>query len=365
MKIAPGVKINVGKRGFSSVSVGHMNFGRRGVYQNFNIPGTGITYRAQLMGRHKQSRPVATRPANNTKDMTVSLHLYDDGSVTFLDQKGKPLPDSLIVAAKKQHREKILEWLHEHANEFNAEIETLLNIHLTTPAPYGEVIVNPKPIPPETIKAGGVFGLFESQRRKADEANRRAQLEYDQELKKWEQAENALKSDPEVMASVLSGALASIEWPRETSVSFDIRDDGQTVLLDVDLPEIEDMPDKEAHVNSKEFMLTLKERSQTQRQVEYVKHIHAIGFRLIGDVFACLPSISMVVFSGYSQRASKMTGRIEDEYLYSVRVSRDGWERIDFTNLELIDVVEAFERFDLRRNISKRGVITPIQPFDK
>ena len=38
--------------------------------------------------------------------------------------------------------------------------------------------------------------------------------------------------------------------------------------------------------------------------------------------------------------------------------------RDQFQNLKSIDVVDALTRFQLRRNMSKSGVFTAIQPFD-
>jgi hypothetical protein len=56
MKIAPGVLMNLGKSGVSSVSAGGFNFGKRGVHKNFSIPGTGISYRSQVIGEPTEKR---------------------------------------------------------------------------------------------------------------------------------------------------------------------------------------------------------------------------------------------------------------------------------------------------------------------
>jgi hypothetical protein len=364
LKIAPGVRMNFGKRGPSSISAGGFNFGKRGVHRSFSIPGTGISYRSQIVGR-SQSKPTPSRKqsASSKKSIPVQLSLQDDGSVTFADQKGNPLPDNLVREAKKQNRETVLSWLQEQCDKYNAEIDLLLNIHLTTPAPSGEVFVNPKPTPPEAEKYGCLANILSSYRQRVDERNRLAQENFEKELSNWEVAEQALRSDIKVMEAVLTEAFESIEWPRETLVSFDIVDDGQTVLLDVDLPEIEDMPTKEAQINARDLRLKITDRSQTKLLLDYLTHIHAIGFRFIGDVFAYLPSVTTIVFSGYSQRVSSQLGHIVDEYLYSVRVSRAAWQAINFSNLESIDVAASFDSFELRRKATKRGVLSAIEPF--
>ena len=354
--------MNIGKRGASSISVGGFNFGSRGVYHTVNIPGTGISYRSAVVGQKQKSAPAKAQKGKTT-EMAVSLSLKDDGTVVYKDNKGKPLPDALVRMAQKQNKEIILQWLQEQSDNYNAEAEALLRIHLATPAPSGAIIVNPKPEPPKTESHGLRSHLFGGQRQKVDDRNRQAQEEYEKSLIVWEKAEQALRTNVEVMSAVLSNAISSIEWPRETSLSFDIVGNGSTALLDVDLPEIEEMPTQQAAVAVREMKLAIKDRTQAQIQMDYLTHIHAIGFRLIGDVFAHLPTVSTVIFSGYSQRVNKTTGRTEDEYLYSVRVPRSQWEKINFDNLEAIDVVACFERFELRRNVTKRGVISPIEPF--
>ena len=63
------------------------------------------------------------------------------------------------------------------------------------------------------------------------------------------------------------------------------------------------------------------------------------------------------------QRPNKQTGQVEDQYLYSVKVPRRLWREIDFGNLDDVDAVAAFERFEMRRSISKTGVFQPVDPL--
>jgi hypothetical protein len=54
VKILPGIRLNVGKKGINSVSVGGRgamtNIGKHGTHTTYSIPGTGISYRT---GSHK------------------------------------------------------------------------------------------------------------------------------------------------------------------------------------------------------------------------------------------------------------------------------------------------------------------------
>jgi len=54
IKILPGVRINISKKGISSASVGPRGLsttvGKDGVHQNVGVPGTGVSYRTKITG---------------------------------------------------------------------------------------------------------------------------------------------------------------------------------------------------------------------------------------------------------------------------------------------------------------------------
>ena len=51
IKLLPGVKLNLGKKGISSVSIGKrgatVNINKNGVQTTLGIPGTGISYKSK------------------------------------------------------------------------------------------------------------------------------------------------------------------------------------------------------------------------------------------------------------------------------------------------------------------------------
>lgn len=66
----------------------------------------------------------------------------------------------------------------------------------------------------------------------------------------------------------------------------------------------------------------------------------------------CWCARQQVILSAFSQRPDRQTGWVEDQCLYS-----------DFGNLDDVDLVAAFEQFELRRSMSKTGVFQPIDPL--
>lgn len=390
-KLAPGIRMNLSASGLSA-SFGprgaSVSVGKRGVYGNAGFPGTGLSTRQKLSGNQSQSRTAyrAPSPVPKITEVPLTVGVGDDGVLFFKDRAGAPLSEHLVTIAKKQHGDAIKGLIQRKCDEINEQIEAVGDLHLDTPSPHERprfvacAYDNPRPTPP-TSQAPGFFAKFlASQREKVDTQNAQAVRTHAVHLREWEAGlathkqteerrrrhiEELIYSDPEAMESQLEENLKEIAWPRETLVTTEVFEGGTTALIDVDLPEIEDMPSKTAGVPSRGMKLSVKDMSPTQVQKFYMRHVHSIGFRIIGEIFASLPQAQRVILSGYSQRRDTATGQVGDEYLYSVRVERSEWGAIDFTSAGLnnLDVVEALGRFNLRRTMSKTGVFKPIDPY--
>ncbi|MBP8000492.1 MAG: DUF4236 domain-containing protein [Chloroflexi bacterium] len=301
IKILPGVRLNLSKSGLS-VTLG-------GRLLSFNLGKRGTYANVDLPGSGLTYRTrLGGSKVKGVRD-DVTLGLNEDGTLSLMDDGGDLLPEQDAAAYRKAHKKEIVTWLEESCGRVNNETLALIHFHRATPAPT-------TPKPPE--------------------------------------------ADPQI---TLAKHIEAIPWPRETNVSFDFGNTGDTVWLDVDLPEIEDMPTAQATVNKSTLRLVFKERSATQRRKEYQTHIHAVAFRLAGELFAAMPALNSIVLSAYSQRTNLRTGQISDDYLLSVRTTREQWQQINFANLDAIDVVAAFDLFTVRRQMSKGGEFTPIEPF--
>ncbi|MGY4829188.1 DUF4236 domain-containing protein [Sphaerotilaceae bacterium SBD11-9] len=381
IKLAPGVRWNFSSGG-SSWTLGprgaSVNIGKRGTYANTKAFGFGPSTRQRLSGPKQVPRtePTATR-------VSLTCSVDDNGILSFSDAQGNPAPDHLVNAAKKQNKDALLGLITQKCEEINANLEALGRLHHDTPDANAkprydvESFDIPEPTPPTLPRLGFIDKLFAGRRRRiaekhaqAMELHAAARVEWDRERaafdahneKQRELVERRIYVEPQAMEQFLEQRLQEIVWPRETLVAMELADGGQKVLLDVDLPEVEDMPTKLAAVPSRGLKLSVKELSATKVQRLYMEHVHSVMFRLIGESFAALPLASTIVASGYSQRRDPGTGVLRDDYLLSVRVARSDWVRLDFSALATVDVVEALSRFALLRNMSKTGIFKPIAP---
>jgi hypothetical protein len=286
-------------------------------------------------------------------------------------------------AFREQNAAEVETFLAGAAERWNNGIEEILQVHLTTPPPSERLeftkqsfaLSRPDAFAP---RKSGVLGFFWPPfRRRVAAENEQRLSEWNHEQEKWERQrqeheedEAALKKDyeegrffdTESMERVLSSRLSQLRWPRETEVSFQVRDGGSACWLDVDLPEVEDIPTACATPASRGMKLNVRKKSDAQLRREYAQHVHGVLFRIIGEVFHCLPTVEQVVASGYSQRPDPTTGHVRDDYLISLRVQRERWSELNFRSLDSLDVVACFEPMELRRKMTKTGHFSPIVP---
>ncbi len=379
IKLAPGLRLNMGKRGFGfSVGPRGASFtaGPSGVHGNLGLPGTGLSYRTSLPSGRPQAVPRG--------QMNVSISIKNDGRLMFASPDGVPLPSNVENTTKKEHAETIRAWLEGQCAEINDVLDACVNIHTRSPAPEANERFRPAefslPMPelPKERSPGLAARFLASKRAEVERENQEAVATYERNVAEWNkkkaeflEAEQRRKvifeklrhTDPVVMDEYLSQVLQSLSWPGETNVTFELTGQGQTIFIDIDLPEIDDFPRRSATVAARGLRLNVKELSEKETRTNYARHVHGIGFRIAAVAFYSLPAVNQVVLSAYSQRPDKSTGGLRDEYLYSVRVLRSEWSRIDFGGLHRIDPIEALQCFEIRQLLTKTGELAPIEPF--
>jgi hypothetical protein len=314
----------------------------------------------------------------------VELTLDAAGVVQFADQEGAPLPIGAEKRVRAAHGAEIRAWLTERCAEWNRSSERLLNLHHETPGPDAPLdfeahpFAEPQPEPFIPREPDFRERSWPPARKKFEDENAAGKRAYEEALWAWRRRRSAHEAaeaerrkaleigrygDRVVMERFLTERLAALAWPTETAIAFELSLDATALFLDVDLPELELIPAREVAVAARGLRLGFKDLSEAQVRRAYAWHVHGVLFRLIGEAFAALPGVQRIIASGYSQRLDGATGRLADDYLISAEVERALWGRIDFANLEALDLLAAFERFALRRKLTRHGIFTAIEPF--
>jgi hypothetical protein len=383
-KLAPGVRLNVG-RGGMSWSLGprgaSVSIGKRGTYLNASLPGTGLSSRTRLdrptAKLHREATP-------QTVTMSLSLEVDEEGVVRYFDQNRIPVSQDLVVQARRQHGDAIRELLERRCAEINEDIAALGQLHWHTPAPRSPIAFSPtlfdalQPSPPTKVTLGFAERLLPGRRQTADIENAQRENEFQRALSQYGQekaAHNernvqarmaysaAIAGNPGPMQQLLEHRLGEIVWPKETLITLEVTDDGTALALDIDLPEIEHMPTMRATLGARSWDISIRDAGAMATRKLYQQHVHSIGVRILGEAFAALPTIRTIVLSGYSQRVDSATGHTNEDYLYSVRVERNQWSALNFSTLEQIDPTETLATFELRRTMTSTGIFKPITPL--
>lgn len=387
IKIIPGLSLNLGSKG-ASISLGgrgaSINIGKNGTYGNLGLSGSGLSYRTKLSGNNKVNRRQIKPKATESQVITIKVKIDDNGNVEYINPTdGKPLPENVISNLKKNNKEALISIFKQACKNYNDGLELLDKLHLNVSPPSDIRIYNteeyPEPPPQkERLKNRNllckIFPFVEKKRLKINEA---IETEYNDKLNYWIQKKaefdknesdkayriNELLAlgNEDVINSELMELLSNIPFPKETNVNFEINENN--LILDIDLPEIEDIPNKKYTASDNSLRISIKTMSDTERRKIYMTHIHSIIFRIIADIFNLIPTIKKITLSAYSQRPNVQNGNIEDQYLISVNIEKSAWKSINFDNIECIDVVGCFEQFDLIRNMSKTGIFKEIKPF--
>ena len=318
IKVTKGVKLNLSKGG-ASFTVGSglpvsLNVGTKGAYLNWSIPGTGVYDRVRLDKVLKEklggvlgfgtAAAEEEEPEEKSAKKTGTKAAAKKSSSTKTTAK----PTSKKTASARTETKK--EPARPSDEEMNAIAQqiALVNIHR-------QAIDVSK-------KASGTLN--------ADEAE--AQIEA------W---------------------LSESEAPIEFSVQPEVIESKGAVMIDLDLPEIEDMPqDKLAELA--DGTIKIKKKTKKEQVEDYRTCVFGLGEYVASHVLAEVPQAKKVVVSAYTQRRSEKTGELLDVFIYSVAFSRG-----DFTkDYQDKDPYEFCQKLPSRFYVLASGVMKEIVPFE-
>ena len=153
--------------------------------------------------------------------------------------------------------------------------------------------------------------------------------------------------------------LHDVLWPLPTIISYEFRGNSDAKLEFV-VPGLDAIPDREAAMAS-------GNRVEVRRMSD-VSHIklhnqHAIGLvvRLLGEIFAALPTIDMVTVSALQLPANGKPQR----YITSAQVDREQWSDLHSNGSVTADqAIRCLSQLGARCNLTALGAFMAVQPFD-
>ena len=310
ISICKGVKLNLSKSG-ASVTVGpgkgvSFNLGTKGAFFNWSIPGTGVYDRVRvdtllkdklggLFGAKAEEEPQEEK--KSSKSTAKSTVKSSGKSTSKTSAKGASGKTAKAAAGVSEEE---LERLESEA--------ALIAIHQLAPD--------------VTAKASGVMDAGTAE----------------QAIEEW---------------------LCEAEAPIAFCVQTEAVPEKKLVMVDLDLPEIEDMP-QDKLTQLADGTLKIKKKSQKESREDYKTCVFGLGEYVAGNVFGLVPAAERIAVSAYTQRRSEKTGDAEDVFIYSVVFERSAFKK----GYQKKEPAEFCDGMKSRYYVLASGVMKQIAPFE-
>lgn len=183
--------------------------------------------------------------------------------------------------------------------------------------------------------------------------SKRATELYDAELKAWEEEkvdfyetflmsmQNVIDGDKDYVITAISSLFPDEELPMEYFVDFVYEEEKGKVMVDLDLPEIEDIPEKKI-VLTQSGKKSIRMKGQTDLRFDYAHCVFGLAMYVAYSIFNVSLKIQEIEISGFTQRKDSNSAVATDQYIFLVSFTRDLFSKIDYTRLSPIQIMDFF-----------------------
>jgi len=299
LKIAKGVKLNLSKTG-ASFTLGSgkgisLNLGNKGAYLNWSIPGTGVYDRVRL--------------DTVLKDKLGGL--FGFGKAAAEEEPAAEEKAAKKTAAKSGEAKKAKKAVSRPSDEEMEAIAqeiALINIH--------QMAIDVAPEAEGELDAAAAEAAIEQ----------------------W---------------------LEGSEAPIAIEVQAEVLPEKDAIMIDLDLPEIEDMPlDKLAELA--DGTVKIKKKTKKEQYEDYRTCVFGLGEYVASHAFTAVPQAKRIVVSAYTQRRSEKTGESMDVFIYSVVFDRTAFA----AGYQEKDPYDFCQDQRSRLYVLASGVMKEIAPFE-
>ena len=178
---------------------------------------------------------------------------------------------------------------------------------------------------------------------------------FDNEVKKWKEEQEAfyntlrqslqdiVDGDKDYIIPAIDSLFPDEDLPMEFFVDYAYDENNGKILIDLDLPEIEDIPDQKIVLTST-GKKSIRLKGQTDLRTDYVHCIFGLAEYVAFVVFNISLKIKNVEICGFTQRKEKNSAVATDQYVFIVDFSRDLFSTIDFSKLSALQIMDLFPR---------------------
>ena len=301
LKIAKGVKLNLSKTGASfTLGTGKgisLNLGNKGAYLNWSIPGTGVYDRVRL--------------DTVLKDKLGGLFGFGKAAAEEETAAAEAAPQKVAAkktAGKKTAAKKAPNRPSDEEMEAIAQEIALINIH--------QMAIDVAP-----------------------------------------EAEGEL--DAATAEAAIEGWLEGSEAPIAFEIQAEVLPEKDTIMIDLDLPEIEDMPVNKLSELA-DGTIKIKKKTKKEQYEDYRTCVFGLGEYVASHAFTAVPQAKKIVVSAYTQRRCEKPGEAMDVFIYSVVFERTAFA----AGYQERDPYDFCQDQRSRLYVLASGVMKEIAPFE-
>ena len=153
--------------------------------------------------------------------------------------------------------------------------------------------------------------------------------------------------------------LGESEAPIEFSIQTEVLEAKKAIMVDLDLPEIEDMP-QNVLSELADGTVKIKKKTKKQQYEDYRTCVFGLGEYVASHMLALVPQAEKIVVSAYTQRRNEKTGDLLDVFIYSVIFERSAFTK-DYQEKDPYDFCQELKS---RFYVLASGVMKEIAPYE-
>ena len=191
---------------------------------------------------------------------------------------------------------------------------------------------------------------------KKDYIVKRVKELFDVDIKAWEKErndfydslrqsmQNLIDGDKNYVIAAISSLFPDDELPMEYFVDFTYEEKKGRVMVDLDLPEIEDLPDKKI-ILTPTGKKSIRLKGQTDLRSDYANCVLGLAMYVAYSIFNISLKVEDIEISAYTQRKEANSAIATDQYIFIVNFTRDLFSKIDFSRLSSLQVMDFFQHY--------------------
>jgi len=171
--------------------------------------------------------------------------------------------------------------------------------------------------------------------------------------------EKAQSGDADAMREYLMKCLHDVLWPLPTVISYEFKGQHEARLEFV-VPGLDAIPDREAAMASGN-RVEIRRMSDLSHTKLHNQHALGLVVRLVGELFAALPTIQAVTVSALQIQTNNKPQR----YIASAQAEREGWSALHSNGSVTADqAIRCLSQLGARCNLTALGAFMAVEPFD-